>query len=41
VLKLLTVASLAAAAAALVRRSRQRRAEQDLWTEATAPPDLR
>jgi hypothetical protein len=39
--KLLTIASLIAATAALVRRRRQRREEQDLWTEATAPPDLR
>jgi hypothetical protein len=39
--KLLAIASLIAATAALVRRRRQRREEQDLWTEATAPPDLR
>jgi hypothetical protein len=35
------LAGLLAAAAALVRRRRAARSERDLWTEATAAPDLR
>jgi hypothetical protein len=38
--RLLALAAGAAAFAA-VRRARHRREELDLWTEATAPPDLR
>jgi hypothetical protein len=37
----LLLAGLLGAVAALLRRSRTGRAERDLWTEATAPPDLR
>jgi len=38
---LLIAAMLAAAAALLRRRSQDARADKDLWTEATAAPDLR
>ena len=37
----LLAAVLAAAAALLRRRSQAARADKDLWTEATAAPDLR
>jgi hypothetical protein len=35
------LAGLVADAAALLRRRRAARAERDLWTDATAAPDLR
>jgi hypothetical protein len=37
----LLVALLGAAAVVLRRRSKAQQAERDLWTEATAAPDLR
>ena len=37
----LLIAGLLGALAAVLRRSRSSRAERDLWTEATAPPELR
>ena len=37
----LLVALLGAVTVLLRRRSRAGQAERDLWTEATAPPDLR
>jgi hypothetical protein len=33
--------ALLGALAVLLRRSRSGRAERDVWTEATTPPDLR
>ena len=38
---LLLLSLAAAAVAALRRRSQSAQAEKDLWTEATATPDLR
>ena len=38
---LLLLSLAVAGVAALRRRSRSAQAEKDLWTEATAPPDLR
>jgi hypothetical protein len=35
------LAGVVAAVAAVLRRRRAARAERDLWTEATAAPDLR
>jgi hypothetical protein len=37
----IVLVGLAAAAAAVARRRRAARSERDLWTEATAVPDLR
>ena len=37
----LLLAGLVGAVLAVLKRSRSARAERDLWTEATAPPDLR
>jgi hypothetical protein len=37
----LLAALLGAVALAVTRRSKARRAEHDLWTEATTAPDLR
>jgi hypothetical protein len=37
----IVLVGLAAAAAAVARRRRAARSERDLWTEATAAPDLR
>ena len=37
----LLLLGLVGAVLAAVRRARSARAERDLWTEATAPPDLR
>ena len=39
--KLALLAGIAAVAAAVMRRSRGRREERDLWAEATNAPDLR